>query len=142
MYTQRGMWIMFGMTLTRQRRLDGNTNGNEVYNINNNVQDDGRKDNQDKGKPTMTTNTRPWIIIISTHSLFRCIYYCLCLMLVTAAAVAKRTKDTSPSHGLGSTAKLNVIGRPTCRLAAMYGLQSAPVRGLSLLRARKFSPSC
>uniref|UniRef100_M4BHE5 Uncharacterized protein n=1 Tax=Hyaloperonospora arabidopsidis (strain Emoy2) TaxID=559515 RepID=M4BHE5_HYAAE len=50
MYTQRKMRMMFGRTLTWQRRLDGDANGGEVYNINN-VQDDaGKKDNQDKNK--------------------------------------------------------------------------------------------
>ena len=52
MYTQRKMRMMFGRTLTWQRRLDGDANGDEVYNINNNnVQDDaGKKDNQDKNR--------------------------------------------------------------------------------------------
>ena len=52
MYTQRKMRMMFGRTLTWQRRLDGDANGDEAYNINkNNLQDDaGKKDNQDKNK--------------------------------------------------------------------------------------------
>uniref|UniRef100_M4BZU8 Uncharacterized protein n=1 Tax=Hyaloperonospora arabidopsidis (strain Emoy2) TaxID=559515 RepID=M4BZU8_HYAAE len=50
MYTQRKMRMMFGRTLTWQRRLDGDANGDEVTNsINNNVQDDAdKKGNQDK----------------------------------------------------------------------------------------------
>ena len=44
--------MMFERTLIWQRRLDGDVNGDEVYNIhNNNVQDNGgKKDNQDKNK--------------------------------------------------------------------------------------------
>ena len=52
MYTQRKIRVMFGRTLTWQRRLNGDANGDEAYNINkNNLQGDaGKKDNQDKNK--------------------------------------------------------------------------------------------
>ena len=101
---------MSGRTLIWQRRLDGDANGDEVNNINsNNIQDDACKKGQWRQKNGDGPEHTTMIIIISSHSLFRSMCYCLCLMFVAAAAVETTTKDATPSHGVGGAAKPGVI---------------------------------